>query len=151
MKTFGQMASGVSSALLGLLILLTARWRLGYAMLVGAPWWTGVISTVAGMLITAVRRSPNKSTTIACLVANVICALACPPRRHPVLAERPGLPLHRVLLHRVPDEVCERGDGDFAGELPGLPGDVRPHGHRQLQEPRVLRRAASGENGGDPR
>ncbi|XP_072133398.1 uncharacterized protein [Mobula birostris] len=132
MKTFGQMASGVSSALLGLLILLTARWRLGYAMLVGAPWWTGVI-------------------TIACLVANVICALACPPRRHPVLAERPGLPLHRVLLHRVPDEVCERGDGDFAGELPGLPGDVRPHGHRQLQEPRVLRRAASGENGGDPR
>ncbi|XP_072891620.1 uncharacterized protein [Hemitrygon akajei] len=76
---FGQMASGISSALLGLLILFIARWQLGYAMLVGTPWWTGVISTVAGMLIKAVHKCPNKSTTIACLVANVICALACTP------------------------------------------------------------------------
>ncbi|XP_072133394.1 uncharacterized protein [Mobula birostris] len=103
------MASGVSSALLGLLILLTARWRLGYAMLVGAPWWTGVISTVAGMLITAVRRSPNKSTRsvsgvtvillVNCLVSLVMSVLTaivnC--RNLECCAVRP--PVKMVVIH----------------------------------------------------
>ncbi|XP_059498798.1 uncharacterized protein LOC125449523 [Stegostoma tigrinum] len=76
---FGQAVSGVFSAVFGLIIIFISRWRLSFPILVGTPWWTGVLATVAGLLALAVRSSSNKSMTIACLVANILCAMACTP------------------------------------------------------------------------
>ncbi|XP_072420845.1 uncharacterized protein [Chiloscyllium punctatum] len=76
---FGQAVSGVFSAVLGLIIIFISRWKLSFPILVGTPWWTGVLATVAGLLALAVRSTTNKSMTIACLVGNILCAMACTP------------------------------------------------------------------------
>ncbi|XP_072356745.1 membrane-spanning 4-domains subfamily A member 5-like [Scyliorhinus torazame] len=76
---FGQAVSGICSASFGLIIIFISKWNLSFPILLGTPWWTGVLATVAGLMALAVRRTANKSMTIACLVANVLCALACTP------------------------------------------------------------------------
>ncbi|XP_067864829.1 membrane-spanning 4-domains subfamily A member 5-like isoform X2 [Heterodontus francisci] len=76
---FSLTMSGIASIILGIITVLITKWYISFVILLGTPWWTGLFSTVAGMLALAVRTSSQSSLSIGCLVMNVINGLACIP------------------------------------------------------------------------
>ncbi|XP_072133395.1 uncharacterized protein [Mobula birostris] len=138
MKTFGQMASGVSSALLGLLILLTARWRLGYAMLVGAPWWTGVIRSVSGvtviLLVNCLVSLVMSVLTAIVNCRNLECCAVRPPVKMVVIhANQPAPPNLASIFSSIPAPT-PASDGPQRRHVPRSTGQPEGFGPSGLIE-----------------
>ncbi|XP_072356744.1 uncharacterized protein [Scyliorhinus torazame] len=72
-------ASGGTSVVLGVLVVLVSKWYISFVIMLGTPWWTGLFASIAGFLAMSLRNSKQSSVTIGCLIINIINGVAAIP------------------------------------------------------------------------
>ncbi|XP_060690044.1 membrane-spanning 4-domains subfamily A member 18-like isoform X2 [Hemiscyllium ocellatum] len=77
-----EIVTGVIGMIIGIvkMCILSSRNRFyDFALVIGTPWWTGVLFVTAGSLALAVERIPTVSMIRGCITFHIISAISCLP------------------------------------------------------------------------
>ncbi|XP_048460791.1 membrane-spanning 4-domains subfamily A member 4A-like isoform X1 [Rhincodon typus] len=77
-----EIVTGIISIIIGIVKMCIDSSRNRYfefSLVIGTPWWTGVLFVIAGSLALAVEKAPTLPMIRGCISAHVISAISCLP------------------------------------------------------------------------